>query len=217
MSLDKKCFANTLRFSFPQCNYNSKTAIATIRMTPPGPLHEKVVEHCLIEAIALRSALPKEHRSRISVQPSTIFKGFNGAYSGSRKTPDLVIRAKDSNNNKMVPRVVFEIGTSESYNHLKQNASLWLEGMPGVRECILIKIYETPQYRSPSVDNIDFPAPNQIDESAFKSESEFGPVVYKDLHWTGKISTAFFETWTLDPLTRLATRSGERTVCHYDT
>lgn len=185
-------------------------------MSPPGPLHDKVVEQCWLGAIELRYALPKEHRSRISVQPSTLFKGFNRAYSGSRKTPDVVIRAKD-NNNKMVPRVIFEIGTSESYNHLKRNASLWLEGMPGVRECILIKIYETPQYRSPSVDNIDFPAPNQIDESAFKSESEFGPVVYKDLHWTGKISTAFFETWTLDPLTKLATKSGERTVGHYDT
>lgn len=185
-------------------------------MTPPGRLHEKVVEQCLIEAMELRSALPKEHRSRISVQLSTNFIDFNGAYSSSRKTPDVAILAKD-NNNEMVPRVIFEVGTSESYNHLKQNACLWLEGMPGVRECILIKIYETPQYRSPSVDNIDFPAPNQIAKSAFKSESEFGPVVYKDLHWTGKISTAFFETWTLDPLTRLATKSGERTVCHYDT
>lgn len=38
-------------------------------------------------------------------------------------------------------------------------------------------------------------------------------MVYKDLHWTGKISTAFFEILTLDPLTRLATKSGERTVC----
>lgn len=166
--------------------------------------------------MALRFALPKEHRSRISVELSTNFKGFNGAYSSSCKTPDVVILAKD-NDNEMVPRVIFEVGTSELYNHLKQNASLWLEGMPEVRECILIKIYETPQYRSPSVDNVDFPVPNQIAKSAFKSESEFGPVVYKDLHWTGKISTAFFETWTLDPLTGLATKSGERTVGNYDT
>ena len=178
----------------------------------PGPLHEQLVEECLIKAMELRSALPKEYRSRISVRPSTTFKAFSGAYSGSRKIPDLVILAQDDNN-RMIPRVVFEIGTSESYNHLKQSARLWLEGMPEIREYILIKIFETPQYRSPSVGNIDFPAPNQIEESAFKSESELGPVVYKDIYWTGKISTAFFETWTLDPMTKLATKRGKRTVC----
>lgn len=121
--LDKKCFVNRLEIRYPQCNYNSTTATASIRMTPPGPLHEKVAEQCLIEAIALRTTLPKEHLSRISVQPSTIFKGSNGPYSGSRKTPDLVILARDSNsnsnntnnNNEMLLRVIFEIGMYRSH------------------------------------------------------------------------------------------------------
>ena len=111
--------------------------------------------------------------------------------------------------------MVFEIGISESYNHLEQSAKLWLEGMPGVQQYILMKIHETPAYSSPSVDGIDSPAFDQIVPSAFQSESKFGPVVYKGLSWTGTISTAFLEVWTLDPLTRLATKSGTRIVRHY--
>lgn len=156
------------------------TAILRTRTMSPGELNEQIVEECLIQAMNLRFALPKEHQSRISVRPSATFKGFSRAYSGSSKIPDLVILAKDDNN-QMIPRVVFEIGTSESYNYLKQSARLWLEGMPEIREYILIKTFETPLYCSPSVGNIDFPAPSQIEKSAFKSESKLGPVVYKDV------------------------------------
>ena len=56
--------------------------------------------------------------------------------------------------------------------------------MLGVEEYVLIKIHETPQYSSPLVKNIDFPAPDRIVPSAFKNESEFGPVVYNGLRWT---------------------------------
>lgn len=83
---------------------------------------------------------------------------FSGAYSDSCKAPDLIPLAQDDDNN-MIPRIVLEIGTSESYNHLKQSAKIWLEGEPGVRECILVKIYENPPYHSPSIDNKDFPGP----------------------------------------------------------
>ena len=55
------------------------------------------------------------------------------------------------------------------------------------------QIYEAPPYRSPQITNIDFPVPHQIIEKDFKSESKFGPVVYKGPRWTGKISKAFYE------------------------
>lgn len=57
----------------------------------PRQLHEKVVEACLEEAAAFKSATPKESLSRISVVPSTIFEESGGAYNGSRKVPDLAI------------------------------------------------------------------------------------------------------------------------------
>lgn len=106
--------------------------------------------------------------------------------------------ATDGDGRSKVPQIAFEIGESESYNDLKECAKLWLKGMPGLKECILILIHETPWYRAPSIKNIDFPALNQVLKGDFKRESEFGPVTYKDLRWTGKISTAFFETWTRD-------------------
>lgn len=47
---------------------------------------------------------------------------------------------------------------SHIYKHPKQSARLWVEGGGGVKECIIIKIHKTPQYRSLLVDNVDFPA-----------------------------------------------------------
>lgn len=95
----------------------------------PSQLHEKVVEACLEEALAFKRATPREYRSRISVVPSTTFEESSGAYDGSRKVPDLAILPRHNENCK-IPRIVCEIGVSESYNHLKQGAKLWLEGMP---------------------------------------------------------------------------------------
>ena len=181
---------------------------------PPGELHEGVIRVCLEKAIVFQSAIPEYYRSRTDVDPSTTFRNFSGAYFGTRKIPDLAIVVNDDDHTR-IPRIVFEIGISESYSHLEQSAKLWLEGMPGVQQYILIKIYETPAYSSPSVDGINFPAFDQIVPSAFQSKSKFGPVVYNDLCWTGTLSSAFMEVWTLDPLTRLATKSGKRIVRHY--
>lgn len=181
---------------------------------PAGPLHEYIIDECSKCARLLQTALPKDYQPWIKILTSNTFQGFYGEYWKTEKIPDLVILAKD-NKKKMVPRIIFEVGLSESYNHLKQSAKLWLEGMPEVQEYILIKIYETPQYKFPSINNKDFPPPNQINELAFKSKSELGPVVYKGLQWTGKVSAAFCEIWALDPLTGLAIKSGKRIVCYY--
>lgn len=80
------------------------------------------------------------------------------------------------------------------------------------KERIFVNIQETPKYKSPSIRNIDLPALDRIFPSAFSCKSEFGSVMYKGLCWTGAISTAFLEAWTIDPLTKLATQSGKRTV-----
>lgn len=41
-------------------------------------------------------------------------------YIYTRKVPGLAILAQDDDNDDMMPRVVFEIGTSESFNRLKK-------------------------------------------------------------------------------------------------
>lgn len=199
---------------FPQYSYNSNTAILTVRTMPPGPLHESIVAECAKRVTVLQLALPDDHQPRMEIYPSRTFNGFSGKYWKTVKIPDLVILAKDDKN-IMVPRIIFEVGTSESYKHLKQSAKLWLEGMPGVQEYILIKIYETPRYKSPSINNKDFPPTKEINELSFESKGTFGPVVYKSLRWTGEISAAFYEIWTLNPLTGRATKSGKRMVYYY--
>lgn len=211
---DNKNLAKIMTFRFPQYSYNSKTAILTVRTMPPGALHDHIVAACYDRATALNHALPEDHQPRMEIYTSSTFIGFSGEYQETVKIPDLVILAKDDKN-IMVPRIIFEVGLSESYEHLIQSAKLWLEGMPGVQEYILIKIDETPRYKSPLINNEDFPPIQEINELAFESESTFGPVVYKGLRWTGEISTAFYEIWTLDPLTRRATKSGKRMVYYY--
>lgn len=181
---------------------------------PPSQLHEKVISACAQVAWAFGSSMPEEYGSRISIECAKSNTRFIKAYWGSHKIPDMAV-VVNGNNNKDIPRVVFEVGLSESYKHLEQSARLWVEGGEGVKECIIIKIHETPRYRSPSVDNIDFPASYPVEQSDFKSESEFGPVIYKDRRWTGTITAAFAETWTLNPLTKLATKSGKRIVRSY--
>lgn len=83
----------------------------------------KVIKAYLEEALAFKRATPREYRSRISIIPSTTFEESSGAYNGSRKVPDLAILLRYNENCK-IPRIVFEIGVSESYNHPKQNKVL---------------------------------------------------------------------------------------------
>lgn len=178
------------------------------------PLCERIVVKCFESALTLKYALPEDHQPLMEIYPSKTFRGFSGEYWKSNKIPDLVILVKNDKN-IMAPRIILEVGLSESYEHLEKSAKLWLEGMPGVREYILIKIHETPRYKSPSINNKDFPPIRKINELAFESKSTFGPVIYKGLQWAGEISAAFCEIWTLDPLTRRATKSGKRTVYYH--
>lgn len=146
-------------FRFPRYTYNSKTAILKVEYMPLGSLHESVVIACSEKAVAFKLAIPDNYQSRISIHLSTTLNGFDGAYRGSSKVPDLAVVEHDDHNEE-IPRIFFEIGVSDSYDDLKQSARLWLEGMLGVRECVLIKIQESPLYHSPLIDNIEFLALN---------------------------------------------------------
>lgn len=90
---------------------------------PPEPLHEGMNVECFKGATKLQLVPPKDQQSRMDVQPSSTFTKFSGAYSDSYKTPDLIILAEDDDTS-MIPRIVLEVGTSESYNHLKQSAKM---------------------------------------------------------------------------------------------
>lgn len=102
---------------------------------PPGPLHEHIVAACYDRATAVNHALSEDHQPLMEIYSSSTFTGFSGEYQATVKIADLVILEEDDKN-IMVPRIIFEIGLSESHKHFMQGAKLWLEGMPGVQKYI---------------------------------------------------------------------------------
>ena len=90
---------------------------------------------------------------------------------------------------------ILEVGFSETYDELVQDARLWLEGTGEVSVVVLVKFTETPKYecRTRGLDyedfeNLGFPEASQIKASDFSLEGRRGPVNYKDLGWVGQIS-----------------------------
>ncbi|OJJ70635.1 hypothetical protein ASPBRDRAFT_197336 [Aspergillus brasiliensis CBS 101740] len=63
--------------------------------------------------------------------------GFNGHFSGSYIKPDCFIVPDD----RILPSVALEVGYRESYNQLKADADLLLEGCQGnIRAVIIVKL-----------------------------------------------------------------------------
>ena len=155
--------------------------------------------------------------------------GFEGQYSGSAKIPDLAVQIKNANN-RLETKMVLEVGFSEEYEALINDAKLWLEGMSSVSLCVLVSFEEKPRYQCPVDGNMDeeefkrlgFPNPWEIKPEHFYLEGPFGPAIYKglddeelgnkELKWTGNISTAFLEQWKRDARTEKAKKSGRRVV-----
>ena len=111
---------------------------------------------------------------------------FEGQYWGSAKIADLavqIINAKDQLETKMV----VEIGFSEDYETLTNDARLWLEGMSSVSLCVLVSFEEEPRYQCPVDDNMDeekfkklgFPDPWELKPKDFHLQGLFGPAIYK--------------------------------------
>lgn len=143
---------------------------------------------------------------------------WGGMLARSTKTPDLKIKFKDANGKRQT-KLVVEVGFSESYEALVDDARLWLEGVQSVSLVILAKYSETPSYRSPvrdlsdeNIQHLGFPAASELSESSFTLEGEYGPATYKGLVWVGRISEAFLEVWKRNLETGLAERVGDRIV-----
>ena len=94
-----------------------------------------------------------------------------------------------------------EVGFSQNYNSLKETARLWLEGMSDeVDMVVLVHFEETPPYRCP-LSAYENPSTRGIplDIKAIRAEdvicrTSFGPAIYKDLTWVGRIVEVSMET-----------------------
>lgn len=122
-------------------------------------------------------------------------------------------------NGDLDPKFVVEVGCSESYLDLVQEAILWLEGDPRVSVVVIVDFEEKPPFRCPTRDLDDkklemlgFPDRADAEDQQFVSQGDYGPVTYKGLDWTGRFSTVFAEVWRRDPESGFATQSGDRVV-----
>jgi hypothetical protein len=168
-----------------------------------GPLHETVVTAFGRAVEHAREALPASDRPGIFITTGLDYNSFSGKYAGSYKTADfLLMREKDGINE---PYFVIEVGFSESYEDLVNDAKLWLEGNEKVFSVFLIKIKESPAYRCPAghlsssaLERMGFSKPFDINDTHFSVKGEYGPVTWNTLRWVGKISTVAVEAWQRD-------------------
>ncbi|KAI9770442.1 MAG: hypothetical protein M1840_003328 [Geoglossum simile] len=198
---------------YPKYSYNSFTSTLIIQFMP-SLVHESITSTFSDGFAIVKSTLPASIRTRIHTVTNQEYCGFGGQYRGSNKTPDLAIEFENAKGDPE-PKFVLEIGFSETYEDLVQDAKMWLEGRRDTCVLVLANIQETPKYRCPvrhfddeDFKQLGFPEFTELRASDFNLEDEYGPATYKGLVWVGKISAASIEIWKRDAVTGLATRNG---------
>lgn len=164
----------------------------------PLPLHGNLLRVFSKKLYGIISTLPAAVDSRISVEPNEDTPGFTGPYEGSVKTPDLKVSFKDGNGNRKV-RLVLEVGFAENYDDLIGDAQLCLNRMKSVGVVVLANYREPLDYKNPLSEKnekkLQFNDISAVQPSHFIMQGEYGPVVYGNFTWAGKISEAFIEIW----------------------
>jgi hypothetical protein len=154
--------------------------------------------------------LPANLRQQSRIFLGQRFNAFRDQWSSSQKEPDLGIQVRNADN-EMELKWVLEVGFSETYEHLKDDAQLWLEGNPQISMVTIVGFCETPRYHSPlpifdeTGEELD---PREVlgipsDLTAIRTkdvilEGDCGPATYKGLRWAEQISEGWMETWVQD-------------------
>ncbi|RPA90842.1 hypothetical protein L873DRAFT_1795254 [Choiromyces venosus 120613-1] len=212
---------------FPRYSYDSLSSALTIQCMS-SPIHEQVVSTVSEGFTLARSNLPTSLRRRIDIVGNQQFTDFKGAYYGSEKTPDTAVKIEDATGTLEL-KFVLEIGLTETYDELVQDAKTWLEGTETVSVVMLVKMQEDPGYQCPTQNLSDeefaqlgFPRGQEINLATFALDGPYGPAVYKGFTWVGRF-TGFTEMWKRDPVSGLATRTrryniftmGDTTVVYF--
>jgi len=179
--------------------------------------HEAIVQTISRSFTDSRQDLSVPTQARIATRANSSFNDFEGRYGKSRKVPDLAI-VWNNGSFEYEPKFILEVGFTETYNELVKDARLWLEDHSDVSAVIVVKLDETPSFQCPSnsmedaeIEAIGFPVACAILSRNFKLQGSNGPVRYRGLQWTGRL-TAFLEVWRRHPVSGLAARSGNRVV-----
>ena len=166
----------------------------------PSPLHESVSSVFSDGIGKTKMDLPPDIRSKLRMKHNQEYRGFGDGWDGSAKVPDLALEVKNDAGKPEV-RWVLEVGFDETYDQLRKNMKLWLEGYSEVSMVVIVKITEDPPYRcpiSPDEDLQQLGIPSEEEEVLYKDvdcQGEYGPALYKGHQWVGRISEVFLETW----------------------
>ena len=172
-----------------------------------------------------RNVLPKEITNKFRTAGRRTVKFSMGRYKSSRRESNLIFRYRDKGFCSYTCAV--EVGFDTAYEDLVDDIKMWLGGMDNMRTAILVKVDEQPPYKSPfddmsagEIKKLGFPAPWQLN-NGMKAEPEVGhggdvtdrdgTLQIKGLNWVNPMS-AFVEVWTLNLVTSVAERKGNRTV-----
>ena len=166
-------------------------------------------------------SLPDSISERVTIDPNVRVENFEGGYEGSAKVGDLRIVFREPDKETCEAIFALEVGFSQSYDSLVQDAKLWLEGQPKVSVVALIKLEETPKYQNPilklgdeELEQLELLDPKKIQLQDFIVDNR-GYITYRGLIWAGVITEASVEVWRRDAITRLAYRDGSRMVSSY--
>jgi hypothetical protein len=185
----------------------------------PSPLHEVVISTISRGIAEATVGLPSSVKDQLQVTTGEDWNGFGGKYAASEKRADLAIRFIPPTGATKLGFVV-EVGFSECYEDLANDAKLWLEGTSQVSVLLLVAIEERPKYRCPvnpshadleRLSDLIIPTdPAEVKEEEFKALGEFGPVYYyyRGFKWFNIIQDAYIEEWRRDPLTGKAIKHG---------
>src|SRR5436190_12308639 len=109
----------------------------------PSAIHESITSIFTRGFNSATEDLPAPVRRNIVAVSNQDFNDFEGQYFGSNKTADLAVLFKNDAGDQEA-KFVLEVGFSETYEDLVQDAKMWLEGTHEVSVLVLVKFEETP-------------------------------------------------------------------------
>lgn len=146
---------------------------------------------------------------------------FAGPYKGSSKEADQLFLYQEPNLDQKCTAVV-EIGFSETYDQLVEDAKQWIEGITDIRIVFLVKVEEKSPYKSPirdlendeELEDRRFPNFEDVRASMIVPETSnrsFGPLQINGLVWVDEMKM-FLETWKRGSSSAKAEQHGLRQV-----
>ena len=184
----------------------------------PTPLHESVSSTFIRELGKKTNTFPESVQDRIDISPALDVVGFSDKYSTFKKIPDLAVEYLDTDGVSRL-KLVIEVGFSQSYESLVEDAKAWLEGSGTVQRVILAKFEEFPVYKNPlrklskdEIAQVDTGKCSVANENDVILESDRGPVLFEGVQWVGELSSAFIEIWMMGKESGKACRTGDRMV-----